>query len=412
MPKSDIPIETLIKQLHSEDWMARCDAARLLGQSRDPRALDALLPDLNDSDWRVRRNAAQALGALRDTRAVGPLLEAMKDRTMTVRQRAIVALGRIKDLQALPALIDIFLDHRHESYDANKAILKFGKKALPELAKAYEKTNSQKLMMLLIEMKYHGALGLILELLENQDPTTRIRAIQELGKLEDKKAIPPLIGQLNNNEPLIQSEAVRALGKLRAVETIPALLTLLVDHDLYGPRSSVYHAVTEAFQSFGSIADEINNAFPGNYPPMFNMGGAPFSLPEAMGLLGNTPSNVLKDALSRLQGGQVEPVEVPGLPSDIVNKMIENMQWKFGVMFADAKDAKQDRVTRLIELLKSESPLTRSAAALTLPWYGDERSLEPLGQLTKDRDETVSIAGTWAFYTLQKTIEDRKQLGL
>lgn len=412
MPKSDIPIETLIEQLHSEDWITRCDAARLLGQSRDPRAVDALLPDLNDSDWRVRRNAAQALGALRDKRAAGPLIDALKDRTMTVRQRAIVALGRIKDLQALPALIDIFLEHRHESYDANKAILKFGKKALPEITTAYEKTHSQKLMMLLIEMKYEGALGLILKLLENQEPTTRIRAIQELGKLGDKQAIPPLIGQLNNNEPLIQSEAVRSLGKLSAVETTSVLLTLLVDHDLYGSRSSVYHAVTEAFQSFGDIADEINNAFPGNYPPMFNMGGAPLSLPEAMGLMGNTPSNVLKDALSRLQGGEVEPIEVPGLSSDIINKMAENMQWKFGVMFADAKDAKQDRVTRLLELLKSEFPLTRSAAALTLPWYGDERALEPLGQLKKDVDETVRTAAAWAFHTLHKSIAARNQLGL
>ena len=75
MPKTDIPVETLIQQLHSEDWLARCDAARLLGQSRDPRAVDALLTDLNDSDWRVRRNAAQALGALRDKRAVDPIAE-------------------------------------------------------------------------------------------------------------------------------------------------------------------------------------------------------------------------------------------------------------------------------------------------------------------------------------------------
>src|SRR5215217_6830227 len=109
MPKTDIPIETLIMQLHGEDWTERCDAARLLGQSRDPRAVDALLPDLHDSDWRVRRNAAQALG---------PLIQALKDRTMTVRQRAIVALGRIKDLRALPALLEILLENHHESYDA------------------------------------------------------------------------------------------------------------------------------------------------------------------------------------------------------------------------------------------------------------------------------------------------------
>jgi HEAT repeat protein len=58
MPKVNIPLEILIQQLHSSDWTARCDAARLLGQSRDPAAVDALLPDLNDPDWRVPRNAS------------------------------------------------------------------------------------------------------------------------------------------------------------------------------------------------------------------------------------------------------------------------------------------------------------------------------------------------------------------
>ena len=60
MSNVDISVEILIRQLHGADWTARCDAARLLGQSRDPRAVDALLPDLNDPDWRVRRSATVA----------------------------------------------------------------------------------------------------------------------------------------------------------------------------------------------------------------------------------------------------------------------------------------------------------------------------------------------------------------
>src|SRR5689334_2823882 len=240
MAKTDIPVEILIEQLHGEDWMARCDAARLLGQSRDPRAVDALLPDLIDSDWRVRRNAAQALGALRDQRAVEPLIQSLKDRTMTVRQRAIVALGRIKDLRALPALLEILLENRHESYDANKAIHKFGKKAIPEIAKVFERTNSQQLMLLLIEMNYEGAFELVLKLGESDEPSARLTAIREMGKLGDRRAIPYLIPRLSSNDPAIQGEAIQALGKLRAIETIPEMLSLLTDDELYGPRSSVY----------------------------------------------------------------------------------------------------------------------------------------------------------------------------
>jgi HEAT repeat protein len=361
----------------------------------------------------VRRNAAQALGALRDPRAVEPLLQTLKDRTLTVRQRAIVALGRIKDPLALTALLEVLLANKRESYEASKAIKKFGKKALPEVAKAFERTNNQELMMLLIEMKYQGALDLILKLLESHELSQRLTAISELGKLGDKRAIHPLIGQLENNDPLIQAETVQALGKLRAIESIPALLNLLIDDELYGPRSSIYRAVTEAFQIFGGVTAEITNAFPGNYPPMFNMGGTTFSLPEALGLLGNRHSNELSEGVSRLVNNTPKEVDLPpGISSDLINKVFEDMSWKFGVLFADAKDARQERVKRLMELLQSDAPLRRAAAALSLPWYSDEGSLNVLQQATRDSDELVHRTATWALQALRKVILYRGQAGL
>jgi HEAT repeat protein len=409
MPRSEIPVERLIQQLHGGAWTARCDAARLLGQSRDPRAVEALLPDLNDSDWRVRRNAAQALGALRDRRAVEPLLRALDDRTVTVRQRAIVALGRIKDLRALPALLEILLENKRESYDASKAIPKFGKKALPEIAAAFERTNNHQLMMLLIHMKYDKAFDLLLKLLEHPASAARVTAVQELGKFGDRRAIPHLLGQLDSPNMLIQSEAVRALGRLSAVDTVPALLDLLVDDELYGPRASIYRAVTDALQLFSGVNDEMKNAFPGNYPPLLNAGGAPMSLPEAMGFLG---SEQLNEALSRLQSSTSESVEAPGIPAGLIHKAVEDMAWKFGVMFADARDANQERVRRLMQLLLSASSLTRASAALTLPWYTDGSSLVALERAMADPDGMVRHAATWAFHALQKTLLYRKQSGL
>ena len=138
MPKIDIPFETLIADLHGSDWTKRCDAARLLGQSKDSRAADALLPDLKDPNWKVRRNAAQALGALKSTEALDGLLGALKDRTATVRQRAAVALGRIKDPQAIPALVEAVIEEDAKGFHVNEgayqAVRKFKKKAGPALA--------------------------------------------------------------------------------------------------------------------------------------------------------------------------------------------------------------------------------------------------------------------------------------
>jgi HEAT repeat protein len=330
---------------------------------------------------------------------------------MTVRQRAIVALGRIKDPQALPALLEIVLQNKHESYDAAKAVRKFGKKALPEIVRAYEKSGNEQLMLMLVQLKYDGILDILLRLLERPKPSDRLTATRELGNLGNKKAVRVLIEQLKLDDPLLQSETVRALSKLDAREAIPPMLDLLSDDELYGPRSSVYHAVAEAFQMFGCISEEITNAFPGSYPAMFNMGGASLSLPEAMGLMDKDQSPILLNALTKFQNGLEEPVG-DDLMSGLMRKTLDTMAWKVGVMFADARDAKQDRARRLLELLGSGAPLTRAAAALTLPWYGEKQALEPLTQLIQDPDKTVQRAAEWSRNTLQKSISYRNQFGM
>ena len=95
-----------------------------------------------------------------------------------------------------------------------------------------------------------------------------------------------------------------------------------------------------------------------------------------------------------------------------MGKTMEDMAWKVGVMFADARDAKQDRVKRLVQLLVSGNTLTRAAAALTLPWYGEPQSLEPLSQLVHDPDETARRAASWAKRALQKSVSYRNQFGM
>jgi HEAT repeat protein len=64
MPISDIPVEILLQELHGSDWETRCHAARLLGQSGDPRAVDALLPDLNDPALKASSSLTRSAAAL------------------------------------------------------------------------------------------------------------------------------------------------------------------------------------------------------------------------------------------------------------------------------------------------------------------------------------------------------------
>jgi HEAT repeat protein len=404
MPKTNIPIETLINDLHGDDWQKRCDAARLLGQSRDPRVVDALLPDLKDEDWKVRRNAAQALGASKSPLALEPLMEALKDRVATVRERAAVGLGRIKDVRALPALVDALIEvdkksNIHFNEGAWQAIRKFGVKAGPLLAELFKKNPNHYLIDLLVESKYEGLAELMKPLLSHPDAMMREKALRALGQLGDVNAIDSLLNALEQDD----LNAVRLLGQLRVIESAPKLLDLLKDDELYSPQAALYRAVTDAFQEFSDLKKILANAFPLPPNPTFNISGANTSLPEMMGQLGNENFQKLNELLSNAENRAEELSDKFNLSPEIAKAFAEQT-WKFGAMFADARDAKTEQVKLLIDLLQSGMPLIRTASALSLPWYMDVQALDSLEQATHDSDEMVRRAAVWSRGALKKAL--------
>jgi len=369
-----------------------------------PRAVDALLPDLQDKDWRVRRNAAQALGALKAPRAIGPLLEALKDRTATVRERAAVALGRIKDPETIPALIEAVVEQNgHVNQGAYQAIKKFGRKAGPYLVEALKLKPSIYLVELLGESKYWAQTELLITLAGNSDPVMRQKALIALGKTGDQPAIDFLMHTLEHGDVGTRIIAIQSLGHLQATQAIPLMLDLLQTDHLQGPHSGLYHAITEAFQIMGGIKKEVENAFPGKFPMMFNTSGASTSLPEMMGLLGDENFMQLNQMLADAESRVEKLSDSLHLPPELV-KAVSNQTWKFGAMFADARDASTEQVKVLIELLKSESSLKRSAAALSLPWYTDPQAIQPIEQAIQDEDETVRRASIWAHAALKNIL--------
>jgi HEAT repeat protein len=62
-----------IQMLSDDDEGNRWKAAEILGQLRDPTAVDPLIETLWDDDSRVRLKAAWALGRIGDQRAIAPL---------------------------------------------------------------------------------------------------------------------------------------------------------------------------------------------------------------------------------------------------------------------------------------------------------------------------------------------------
>ena len=91
-------ISDLVKALHDHtDPQVRQYAAYLLGQAKNPRAIQPLVEALADFDKSVREQAMLALSTIGKA-AIEPLSEAMKEPQWETRYRAAEALGRIAAL--------------------------------------------------------------------------------------------------------------------------------------------------------------------------------------------------------------------------------------------------------------------------------------------------------------------------
>ena len=96
----------VIKALGDEDHMVRMKAARILGETRNRRAVEPLVTALRtDKHYAVREEAANALGKKKDPRAVDALIYALGDKESGVQRLAAASLGEIGDRRAVEPLL-------------------------------------------------------------------------------------------------------------------------------------------------------------------------------------------------------------------------------------------------------------------------------------------------------------------
>jgi len=110
-------IEGNIDALRNGDPVTRKAAARTLGNSGNPQAVEPLVKALGDESGGVKIAAIRALGELKDKRAVAPLVDLMKrsttstsldDKHIAQSDRNLlevsIALGKIRDPSAVPEI--------------------------------------------------------------------------------------------------------------------------------------------------------------------------------------------------------------------------------------------------------------------------------------------------------------------
>lgn len=120
-------LEGMVRALqNSTDPQVRQYAAYLLGQTKNPRAIQPLIEALADFDKSVREQATLALSSIGKA-AIEQLTAAMKEKKWETRYRAAEALGKIADERVVQPLISALKDNRdHVRYMAAKGLRELG----------------------------------------------------------------------------------------------------------------------------------------------------------------------------------------------------------------------------------------------------------------------------------------------
>ncbi|MBS0152600.1 MAG: HEAT repeat domain-containing protein [Nitrospira sp.] len=257
-----------IAALKDGDWAIREDAARLLGQLKDPRAVAPLVTLLRDQDRSVREAAVDALRVIgppavealgvclsegnlavqeaasailattADKRVLTPLLSALRSSDWIVRMHVAQALGRVKNADTVEALIPLLQDKvKSVREEAATTLAALGDAAIPYLVQA----------------------------LKHEDWLVRLHAVESLGKSRSPHAVEPLLSALfNDRDSAVREDAVRALGKIGDARAVGHLCVAMREPSLR----------TVAVEALGHIGD------PCAVPPLIDVvtGGTP---PEA-----------------------------------------------------------------------------------------------------------------------------------
>ncbi|MDD2921180.1 MAG: HEAT repeat domain-containing protein [Anaerolineales bacterium] len=184
----------------------RQSAARALGDTKHPAAIQYLMEALRDSIWWFEREHAVAdlLTAIEKMgyASVEPLLESLADKEATVRKFAAIALGQIGDPRAIEELGMALYDlHNEVRKAAADSLAKFGAPT----------------------MDY------FIEALQHPEPPVRENAVIGLAKIQDARVGGVLIEALRDPERNVRKQALIALDNLRERRAIPMLQELVAD---------------------------------------------------------------------------------------------------------------------------------------------------------------------------------------
>ncbi len=219
----------------------RWEAAEILGESGDCKAVNALIIALKDEVPKVRMYVAEALGKLGDKKAKAPLKEVLSDPYPVVRYATGEALARLRDPAGVPIIVqairDPEVDYRRRARIAEALSILNDRGTISSLVSVIDDKDSPK-----VRKEVATALGVMyaqeavkplarrLDHRVEEMPSCRVACASALASIGDKKGgIPPLARTLNDPDVAVREAASEALKILVGTDrgVIPILIELL-----------------------------------------------------------------------------------------------------------------------------------------------------------------------------------------
>lgn len=285
-------MDDLIDDLTDSDWQVRSKAAMALGEMGDEKAVDPLIEALRDDVREVRLNAAWALGEIGDDRAIEPLVAALNDQVREVRCVVAIALGKIGNEKAVgplkealkeedrdaseiyyaapgpaegPTLMDTenkiqelqrsagcpcvadLCDHCVVQLCFASTLVKLGRDEyldrLTSALKGEDRFLRKEAVGALARIDDPRAVGPLLEALKDEEPWIRSEAAKALGEIGDERAVGPLLESLEDEDPWVRWHAVKALGEIGDTRALPTLARMASEDDDRGVREMAGRAM-------------------------------------------------------------------------------------------------------------------------------------------------------------------------
>jgi len=207
--QKDIP--ALIHALRYNDFEVQTNAAQALG-TLGSEAINELILALKDKNKHVRLGIIEALSVIRDQRAVPMLTELLNDTSSEVRWETAIALGEIGGPEVTLPLKNALRDpDKYVRYGAASALSKTGWNPASDEERAFYYVGLQEWQA--VKDCGSAAIKVLSLVLRDPDSSDRIKAIETLGSIGDKKAIPVLMQSLHDENADVRWKAVLASPK-------------------------------------------------------------------------------------------------------------------------------------------------------------------------------------------------------